>query len=112
MFNLLKFKDIPIPTDPPKHPYLNDATGGGGNDYGVVGDIASQVADGIQKGFAKAIVWMIDKATPFVCFTCEITIAACIVIFFCSKDKRCITTGVRALVIMLIFLFLEWYVHL
>ena len=101
---------LPVPTDDP-YPYLNGATSGSTSDYGALGDITSQIAAGIQKGFADCIVWLIEKVTPLVCMCCKITIAGCIVVYFCSKDKRCVTAGVKDFILMLIFLLLDMFVH-
>lgn len=97
----------PNPTDNP-YPYLNDATAGtgGSQDYGLLGDVGSMVANGIVDGFVSLYKLIVTNVMPYAIVGCKAIVLCSAIVYFCTKDIKYLSTAVKWAIYLLIFMFL------
>ncbi|HWT74332.1 MAG TPA: hypothetical protein VN258_06395 [Mobilitalea sp.] len=73
-----------IPTEPPKYPWVNSATSGNSHDLGWIVD-----------GLIYLVERMFLMASPVINWGSRIIIVSCVIIYFCSSDKKYISAGIK-----------------
>jgi hypothetical protein len=81
-----------IPTEPPKHPWVNSATAGNGNDLGWIVD-----------GFVYLVEKIFLMVSPVINWGSKIIIVSCVIIYFCSGEKKYISAGLKWGIIFVIY---------
>lgn len=82
---------------------------------GWLGDKLESSTQWFGESFRKALVdfgkWLVnglfDILSPFIIWGCKLVIVWCIVTFFCTGDKKCLTLGMKSFLIYLIFLMIR-----
>lgn len=75
---------IALPTEAPKHPWVNSATAGNGNNYGWIVD-----------GLIYIVQRLFLLLSPFINWGSRIIIISCVIIYFCSSDKKYLSAGIK-----------------
>jgi hypothetical protein len=73
-----------LPTIPPENPYLNSATSGGKEEYGWIVD-----------GIVYLVRELFDVLNPFMEWGSKFIIISCVIIYYCSLDKKYIASGLK-----------------
>jgi hypothetical protein len=69
--------------------------------------IGDQVKDSLKDFGSWLIHGLFDILSPFIEWGAKSIIVACIVIYFCTEDKRAISTGMKFFFIYLIFMMIR-----
>lgn len=96
-----------------KFPYLNSATSGeeSNGDYGLLGDAVGWFGEEFRDAITDFCIWIVtsllDFLSPFVIWGCRTIIVWCLVTFYCTKDTKALSTGMKFFLIYLIFLMIR-----
>lgn len=84
------------------NPYINSVT---------AGESESWFGDSFKKGIIEAVKWVLngifDVLTPFAEWGCKIFIVWCVVLLYCSGDKKNISHGLKCLLIYILFFLIK-----
>lgn len=91
-----------------KFPNVNSATSGEGDGSGIV---LKWFTDGFKKQIVDLFMWMLtglfEILTPFVTWGCKILIVWCIISFYCTKDNKNLSLGMKSFLVYLIFVMIK-----
>lgn len=83
---------------------VNSVTAGDGGDKGLL-------VEAIKDGIIEVIMWILEGLftilTPIIGWGLKSAILICGVIYFCSKDKKAISSGIKFFFIYLLFFLLR-----
>lgn len=85
---------------------VNSVTSGE-SDGGIIGDIGDQIKDGIVDGFAWLGKSIIEVAFPVLEWGCRFVIIGCVIMCFCGRDEKRISTAIKFFLIYIVLCFLE-----
>lgn len=78
---------------------------------GWVGEAGDSFVENFKKGFTEIIDWIVKGffgvSSPFFDWGCRAVIVACVIIFYCTQDKKSISTALKTFFIYIIFLILR-----
>lgn len=97
---LLSASELITPIPEKVHKYVNSATSSlneGEKDYGAI-------AGAIKDLILDVLSWVFNGISPFVEWGCKIVIVSCIVIYYCSQEKKYIGTGIKFAIGFILFL--------
>lgn len=86
---------------------VNSVTSGDGTGKGIVGDISEEIKNGIVDGFAWLGRCICEVVFPVMEWGCKLIIIGSIIVFFCSRDTKSISVGIKFFLAFIVLCFLE-----
>lgn len=91
-----------------RHPNVNSVTSGESDGGGIV---LKWFTDGFKEQITNLFQWILtglfNILTPFIEWGCKIFIVWCVVLLYCSGDKKNISSGLKCLLIYIVFFLIK-----